>query len=166
MDCTALIRALKRQGNVTGDQAAETITRLIAERDQANANFVMAQDVACGMKEDLDEARDQLSKAYCSGDILVTINYAAVTKQRDELLKVAEQLVAWNTTYPSSRVYGYGDIKQIAAEMDAINAAAKTSIAHARGQCGRINNGHTCTMPAGSSCPDCGPSCHSVPEGA
>ncbi len=38
--------------------------------------------------------------------------------------------------------------------------------AHVKGQCGRINNGHTCTMPAGSSCPDCGPSCHSVPEGA
>lgn len=32
--------------------------------------------------------------------------------------------------------------------------------------CGRKNNGHPCTMPAGSSCPDCGPSCHSMPEGA
>ncbi len=35
-----------------------------------------------------------------------------------------------------------------------------------KGQCGRINSGHACTMPAGSKCPDCGPSCHDVPEGA
>jgi hypothetical protein len=32
--------------------------------------------------------------------------------------------------------------------------------------CGRIYSGHMCKQPKGSKCPDCGPACHYVPEGA
>lgn len=32
--------------------------------------------------------------------------------------------------------------------------------------CGRVFNGHACGMPAGSSCPDCGPAVHDFPEGS
>lgn len=41
--------------------------------------------------------------------------------------------------------------------------------AHALSQpgiCGRVSNGYACTMPAGSSCPDCGRCLVDVPEGS
>jgi len=51
-----------------------------------------------------------------------------------ELYGVVEKLAKWNKDYPSARVYGYGDIKQIAEEMDAINAQAIAALAKARGE--------------------------------
>ena len=51
-----------------------------------------------------------------------------------ELYEVVERLAKWNKDYPSSRVYGYGDIKQIAAEMDEINTQAQAALAKARGE--------------------------------
>lgn len=51
-----------------------------------------------------------------------------------DLYKVAERLAKWNKDYPSNRVYGYGDIKQIAAEMDEINAQTIAALARARGE--------------------------------
>jgi hypothetical protein len=47
------------------------------------------------------------------------------------LVEVVEKLAKWNKDYPSTRVYGYGDIKQIAEEMDAINAQAIAALAKA-----------------------------------
>jgi len=51
-----------------------------------------------------------------------------------ELYAVVEKLAKWNKDYPSTRVYGYGDIKQIAEEMEAINAKAIAALAKARGE--------------------------------
>lgn len=46
--------------------------------------------------------------------------------------------------------------------------AAGVALSYAKkfeAKCGRINDGHACTMPAGSKCPDCGLSCHSIGGG-
>jgi hypothetical protein len=51
-----------------------------------------------------------------------------------ELYEVVEKLVKWNEEYPSTRVYGYGDIKQIAEKMDVLNAQANAALAKARGE--------------------------------
>jgi hypothetical protein len=51
-----------------------------------------------------------------------------------DLYEVVEKLAKWNKDYPSTRVYGYGDIKQIAEEMDAINAKAIAALAKTRGE--------------------------------
>src|SRR5574343_940238 len=59
---------------------------------------------------------------------------AALKAERDELLLIIKKVSAWNRSYPSSRVYGYGGIKKIAAEMDALYVEACAAIAKAEGR--------------------------------
>jgi hypothetical protein len=45
-----------------------------------------------------------------------------------------EKFVGWNKKYPSSRIYSEGQIRQIAAELDAIAAEARAALAAAQGE--------------------------------
>jgi hypothetical protein len=76
--------------------------------------------------------------------------YGEAIRQRDEMARVLSRIAM-------GQIYDQ-DIADVAS--DTLSRLGAPHI------CGRINSGHVCTMPAGSSCPDCGPSCHSVPEGA
>lgn len=51
-----------------------------------------------------------------------------------DLLAVVEKLAEWNRKYPSSRIYGESQIREIAAENDAINAEGLAAIAKVRGE--------------------------------
>lgn len=50
-----------------------------------------------------------------------------------DLLAVAQQFAAWNKRYPSTRIYSESAIRNIAAELDQIAAAAGAAIAKATG---------------------------------
>jgi hypothetical protein len=49
----------------------------------------------------------------------------------EALRAVVQAVVDWNTKYPSSRIYGEGSIRRIAAEMDVIFDQAKKALAGA-----------------------------------
>ncbi len=50
-----------------------------------------------------------------------------------DLLEVVQAVAGWNAKYPSHRIYSETSIRQIAAEMDAINEKARAAIAKAGG---------------------------------
>lgn len=89
----------------------------------------------------------------------------AISKQRDELLAALERL-SFAALCRDSTMGDPCRLIEVKAELAAANVQAQEAIASVKDQCGRVNSGHACTMPAGSKCPDCGPGCHSVPEGA
>lgn len=83
----------------------------------------------------------------------------AISKQRDELLAALYIAIPFVEDHEGDTGYKPG---VVAKAVKTISAA----IASVKDQCGRVNSGHACTMPAGSKCQDCGPGCQSVPEGA
>lgn len=131
--------------------------------DEGDARRIVACVNAC---EGID---DELLEILQDNDKTLKGLITNLEAQRDELLKLAEigaDRLRREFLTLAERYAGTSwekDPAYIAAKKAADDA--KLTIAIANGHCGKINDGNACTMPAGSTCPDCGPSCHSVPEG-
>jgi hypothetical protein len=61
-------------------------------------------------------------------EALANAQDASTAHEPCALRDVVQSVVEWNTKYPSSRIYGEGDIRRIAKEMDAIFEKAKAAL--------------------------------------
>lgn len=104
----------------------------MSERDEANIRQI--REFLDGYGRPVGAPEPWRQEIYALwGDLSRAARIAErLQEQNRELVEALEKFTAWNERYPSSRIYGEGDIRRIAGELDVIYDEAHAALAKAR----------------------------------